>query len=48
MTKSESAKIEAGPVLIPVEASWLHDFETEVLAFPSVHHDDQVDSRSSS
>lgn len=43
---AQSAKIEAGQVLLPREAPWLADFLTEVLAFPSSRHDDQVDSLS--
>lgn len=43
---AQSAKIEAGQVLLPGEAPWLADFLTEILAFPSSRHDDQVDSLS--
>jgi len=43
---AQTAKIEAGYVLIPERASWLADFETEILAFPYGRHDDQVDSMS--
>ena len=43
---AQTAKIEAGHVLIPDRASWLADFETEILAFPNGRHDDQVDSMS--
>lgn len=39
-----SAMIEAGNVLLPRQASWLADFEAELLAFPSGAHDDQVDA----
>ena len=35
---------EAGRVLLPQEASWLADFESELLAFPYGRHDDQVDA----
>ncbi|MGY8682392.1 phage terminase large subunit [Bradyrhizobium sp. UFLA05-153] len=41
---AQSAKIEAGQVLLPREAPWLADFLSEILAFPNGRHDDQVDS----
>ena len=41
---AHSAKIEAGHVLLPVEAPWRNEFLLELLAFPSGKHDDQVDS----
>ena len=37
-------RFEAGRILLPVEAPWLADFESELLAFPSGRHDDQVDA----
>ena len=40
----QTAKLEAGYVLIPERASWLDDFQDEILQFPNGHHDDQVDS----
>jgi predicted phage terminase large subunit-like protein len=40
----QTAIFEAGRVLLPIEADWLGDFESEVLAFPNGKHDDQVDS----
>jgi predicted phage terminase large subunit-like protein len=40
----QSAQLEAGRVHIPQEASWLAEFEHEILAFPNGRHDDQVDS----
>ena len=43
---AQSAKIEAGQILLPLRAKWLEDFRTEVLAFPHGVHDDQVDSMS--
>jgi predicted phage terminase large subunit-like protein len=43
---AQSAKIEAGEVLLPSGAKWLKDFRTEVLAFPHGSHDDQIDSMS--
>ena len=36
--------IEAGKVALPYYASWLVDFEHEVLTFPHSTHDDQLDS----
>jgi len=41
-----SAMIEAGRVRLPKNASWLADFESEMLTFPNAAHDDQVDSMS--
>jgi predicted phage terminase large subunit-like protein len=41
---AQSAKIEAGHVHLPKDASWLGDFLNELLAFPNARHDDQVDS----
>lgn len=41
-----SQRIEAGELLLPVEAPWLAEFQREVLAFPSGRHDDQVDALS--
>ena len=43
---SVSAKIEAGRVLIPKDASWLADFRRELTMFPNARNDDQVDSLS--
>ena len=43
---AQSAKIEAGYVVLPERATWLQDFQTEVLQFPHGRHDDQVDSLS--
>ena len=40
----QSAKFEAGRVLLPARAPWLSDLVAELLAFPSGRHDDQVDS----
>jgi predicted phage terminase large subunit-like protein len=37
-------RFEAGRILLPREASWLADFESELLAFPGGRYDDQVDS----
>jgi predicted phage terminase large subunit-like protein len=40
----QSAKIEAGHVILPKQADWLDIFLHELLAFPNRRHDDQVDS----
>ena len=40
----QSARIEAGQVLIPDSASWLGEFQREILSFPHGRHDDQIDS----
>jgi predicted phage terminase large subunit-like protein len=40
----QSARIEAGHVLIPGCASWLGEFQREILSFPHGRHDDQIDS----
>jgi predicted phage terminase large subunit-like protein len=37
-------RFEAGRVLLPVEAPWLAEFESELLSFPSGRYDDQVDA----
>lgn len=39
-----SAMIEAGRVVLPQQACWLADFETEIFSFPAGGYDDQVDS----
>jgi len=44
--EAETATIEAGYVLVPENAAWLGDFQTELMAFPYGRHDDQVDSLS--
>ncbi len=41
-----SVQIESGNVLLPHEAHWLAEFQSECLAFPNGRHDDQVDSMS--
>jgi phage terminase large subunit-like protein len=43
---AQTAKLEAGYVLIPEQAPWLEDFQDEILQFPDGRHDDQVDSMS--
>ena len=35
---------EAGRILLPRKALWLYDYESELLDFPNMAHDDQVDS----
>lgn len=44
--KIQSAKFEGGLVFFPKHASWLHEYEAELLAFPNARFDDQVDSTS--
>lgn len=39
-----SAQIEAGRVHLPKEASWLAEFQAEIMQFPNGRYDDQVDS----
>jgi predicted phage terminase large subunit-like protein len=39
-----AGRFEAGRVLLPREAPWLADFESELLAFPNGRFDDQVDA----
>jgi predicted phage terminase large subunit-like protein len=39
-----SSKFEAGAVFFPRSAPWLDALKAELLAFPNVKHDDQVDS----
>jgi predicted phage terminase large subunit-like protein len=43
---SQSAKIEAGRVILRESASWLDEFKAEIMAFPNGRFDDQVDSLS--
>ncbi len=40
----QTAKFQSSRVLFPRSAPWLSELETELLAFPSGRHDDQVDS----
>ena len=42
--KIQSAKFRGGRVLLPKEASFLAELETELLAFPKGRFDDRVDS----
>lgn len=37
-------EVEAGHILLPINAPWLDDFCRELRAFPNGRHDDQVDS----
>jgi predicted phage terminase large subunit-like protein len=39
-----SAQFEAGSVFFPKSAPWLDSLKAELLGFPNVKHDDQVDS----
>jgi predicted phage terminase large subunit-like protein len=43
---AHTAKIEAGAVHIPTDASWIDEFKKEMLSFPSSRHDDQIDALS--
>jgi predicted phage terminase large subunit-like protein len=43
---AQTARFEAGQVVIPREAPWLGAYLEELLAFPASRHDDQVDSTS--
>jgi predicted phage terminase large subunit-like protein len=40
----QQGRFEAGRILLPNEAPWLADFESELLAFPGGRYDDQVDA----
>jgi len=41
---AQTARIEAGSVMLPKRASWLDDFRQEILAFPAGCNSDQVDA----
>jgi predicted phage terminase large subunit-like protein len=43
---TQTPKLEAGSVILPRSASWLADFVSEYLAFPSGRHEDQMDALS--
>ena len=43
---AQTARIEAGSVLLPRKAHWLDDFFQEVLAFPASRYTDQIDALS--
>jgi predicted phage terminase large subunit-like protein len=42
--QSIRARMSMGGLYVPAGASWLPDFEQELLRFPSAVHDDQVDA----
>jgi len=42
----ETAKLEAGSLILPKSAPWLDEFVMELLAFPGGKHDDQIDALS--
>ena len=41
---AQTARIEAGSVLLPRRAAWLDEFRHELLAFPAGRYNDQVDA----
>ena len=43
---AQTARIEAGSVILPRKAHWLDEFFQEVLAFPGNRHSDQIDALS--
>jgi predicted phage terminase large subunit-like protein len=43
---AQTARIEAGSVLLPRRAAWLDEFRHEILAFPAGRSNDQVDALS--
>lgn len=42
--ETQSGKLEAGLVVMPVSADWLAELRAELLGFPNKKHDDQVDA----
>ena len=40
----QTARIEAGDLVLPKEAPWLGSFLHEILGFPQARHDDQADA----
>jgi predicted phage terminase large subunit-like protein len=42
----ETAKLEAGSLILPKSAPWLDEFMMEYLGFPGGKHDDQIDALS--
>src|SRR5262245_1501630 len=42
----ETAKLEAGSLILPKSAPWLDEFLMEYLGFPGGKHDDQIDALS--
>jgi predicted phage terminase large subunit-like protein len=43
---AHTARIEAGSVHVPRQASWLEDFRKEIMTFPASRYDDQTDALS--
>ena len=43
---AQSSRIEAGDLILPHDAPWLAEFERELMGFPNVKNDDQVDALS--
>jgi predicted phage terminase large subunit-like protein len=43
---AQSSRIEAGDLTLPHDAPWLAEFERELMGFPNVKNDDQVDALS--
>ena len=41
---AQTARIEAGSVLLPRQAAWLDDFRAEILPFPAGRYSDQIDA----
>jgi predicted phage terminase large subunit-like protein len=41
---AQTARIEAGSVLLPRQAGWLDDFRAEILPFPTGRYSDQIDA----
>jgi hypothetical protein len=41
---AQTARIEAGSVLLPRQAGWLGDLRAEILPFPAGRYSDQVDT----
>lgn len=41
---AQTHRIENGEIVLPKDATWLGEFELEVLGFPNRKHDDQVDA----
>ena len=41
---AQTPRIEAGELLLPKDAPWLATFERELLGFPNLKHNDQVDA----
>ena len=42
--EAQTVCLHEAHVFLPSDAPWLEDFRREIIAFPSVKHDDQVDS----